>query len=102
MGKDARCVVPAEVEGVKKLSVSAEVHHVSLQEVVHGVSAKKDAAVRRDGRTCGRIIQHAARRRFIGCGIDTEMRACPASTLDVGATGVADGEAHSAAVIQPI
>src|SRR5947209_9973450 len=56
MRVDGRGVVPAKVEGVQEVSISAEVQHMSLRKIVKSVSAEKDAAVRSYGGGGGRII----------------------------------------------
>src|SRR5260370_585896 len=79
VGKDGRCVVPAEGEGVEKISVGAEMEHVSLGEVIARVGAKEDAAIGRDGGRGGRIIQHAGRRRVARAANTAESGAGPRS-----------------------
>src|SRR5258708_113517 len=45
VGVDGRRVVPAEVERIQKITVRAEMEHVSLSEVIGGISALEKASI---------------------------------------------------------
>src|SRR3954469_636512 len=94
-------VVPAETEGIQEIAVGTEVHHVSLGPVVRGVSSVENAAVRRYHGRGGRIIQHATRRRLVGSRVNAESRTSGASAVCASAAGIANGEAHAGAFIEP-
>src|SRR5437899_3175046 len=80
MRPDSRSDVPAEEERVQKISIGTEMHQVALRPVIAGVSAKENAAIRRDSWRRRLIIKNPSRRWFVDGWIDTRVCAYAAAT----------------------
>ncbi len=59
------CGVPPKRKCAQKLPVGVEVHQMSLCVVIAGIYAKENRTVRRNGGSCGRIVQNASGRTVV-------------------------------------